>query len=71
MPVMDGLEATRQIRCLPNGSGLAILAATANWGPEQSQNCMNAGMTGFITKPFAGAVLLEAVVRWIDTPQKG
>ncbi len=68
MPVMDGLEATRLVRQLPNGATVAILASTASQGQEQRQNCMDAGMTGFITKPFTGAALLDAVIRWVNPP---
>ena len=71
MPVMNGLEATRQIRRLPNGAGVAILGSTANLVLEQRQQCMDAGMTGFVTKPFTGAALLEAALKRIDTPQQG
>jgi CheY-like chemotaxis protein len=60
LPVMDGLEATRQIRKLFR-SGPKIIAVTAYALPGMKQKCLEAGMDDFITKPVRidelGAVL--------------
>ena len=53
MPVMDGLEASRQIR----GSGredqnVPIFALSANDGEEDIRNIREAGMNGHLSKPF-------------------
>ena len=60
MPVMDGYDATRRLRSL-NGwtQRVPIIALTANIFPEDRQRCIDAGMTGFLTKP----VLLEHLRR--------
>ena len=68
MPNLDGVQATRQIRQLPNGIGKPILATTANPTALQCEHYLEAGVTGFIVKPFAAADLLEAVYRWIEPP---
>ncbi|MBO7485648.1 MAG: response regulator [Spirochaetaceae bacterium] len=54
MPVMNGLEATRQIRKLENpyAAGIPIIAMTADAFSENVAECMEAGMNGHISKPI-------------------
>ena len=54
MPKMDGYEATRQIRALPDAAkaGIPIFAMTANAFEEDRQNAWKAGMNGHIAKPL-------------------
>ncbi|MBK8335320.1 MAG: response regulator [Sterolibacteriaceae bacterium] len=55
MPVLDGIAATRQIREMERERGLAptpILALSANVVAEYRHNCTQAGMNGFLSKPF-------------------
>ena len=51
MPEMDGLEATRLIRARENHQPY-IIATTANALPEDQQECLNAGMDDYISKPI-------------------
>jgi CheY-like chemotaxis protein len=68
MPNLDGVQATRQIRQLPNGSDVPILATTANVNSQERGQYLEAGMTGFIAKPFVTAELLDAVCRLVNPP---
>ena len=54
MPVMNGYEATRQIRALNNPAlaGITILAMTANAFDEDRKKALECGMDGFLTKPI-------------------
>jgi two-component system, chemotaxis family, CheB/CheR fusion protein len=61
MPVMDGLEATRRIRALPQGAALPILALTAAALQEDRDRCLAAGMDGHITKPLESEQLVAAM----------
>lgn len=53
MPVMNGLDATREIRKLENpyAAGIPIIAMTANAFSENVAECLDAGMNGHISKP--------------------
>ena len=52
MPVMDGVEATRRIRALPDGQDVKIVAVTASAFKEQRQEMLDAGMDDFVRKPY-------------------
>ncbi len=55
MPVMDGLEATRMVRqrkARVKNPDIPIIALTAGVLPEERAECLNAGMTDFLAKPF-------------------
>lgn len=75
MPVMDGLEATRQLRALGFAvnegrtihylAEVPIIAMTANAMEEDRQRCLEAGMNAHIKKPIAPRELLHCLLRWI------
>ena len=66
MPVMDGYEATRQIRAHPRLSGTPVIAMTANAGREDEARCLAAGMDEFVTKPIAPGVLFAVLSKWMS-----
>jgi CheY-like chemotaxis protein len=70
MPVMDGLEATRRIRALPQGAGLPIIAMTAAAMTQDREDCATAGMDDHVAKPVDPQELASALVRWVK-PKAG
>jgi CheY-like chemotaxis protein len=63
---MGGLDATRAIRKLPMHSSTPIIACTANAFQEDRMRCMEAGMTGFITKPTLPEKLYAAIFEALE-----
>ncbi|MFG6459493.1 ATP-binding protein [Roseateles sp. BYS96W] len=66
MPVMDGLEATRTIRQLPEGATLPILAMTANAFDEERRRCLEAGMDDHVAKPVVAEQLFATLYDWLS-----
>ncbi|HTN05660.1 response regulator [Agriterribacter sp.] len=64
LPVMDGFETTRYIR---NNLSIAIpiIAITANVVNGEENKCIEAGMNGFISKPYTEKVLLDKIATCI------
>jgi signal transduction histidine kinase/ActR/RegA family two-component response regulator len=63
MPELDGLEATRRIRARERTTGnhIPILALTAHALQSDREGCLNAGMDGYLSKPFQSEELARAV----------
>ena len=62
MPVMDGLDAARELRA--RGIATPIVALTANAFEDDRRACLDAGMNDFLTKPIEVAALRAALARW-------
>lgn len=73
MPEMDGLEACRKIREIegggPNGVSVPVIAITANSTGDERQECLDAGMNGFITKPVRKEALVSEIKRVLNGSQ--
>ena len=63
MPVMNGYEATKQIRALDNPAlaGITILAMTANAFDEDRKKALECGMDGFLSKPIVIEELISTL----------
>ena len=74
MPVMDGLEAARQIRALAQTPGqarfatLPIIAMTALAMVQDAEKSRAAGMNDYVTKPVAPDRLMAVLAKWIERP---
>ncbi len=63
MPVMDGLEATKAIRQLPDGKDVKIIAVTASAFMEQRDEMLEAGMDDFLRKPYRAHEIYESMAK--------
>jgi len=63
MPVLDGREATRQIRARPDGTKTPIIVVTASAFAENRREVIEAGADDFLGKPFREADLFEKIGR--------
>lgn len=73
MPIMDGLEATRQIRIregVEQISKAPIVALTANAVEGDMERCIDAGMDGYLSKPFSKMQLFDIIAPWLITPRQ-
>jgi len=71
MPVMDGLEATRQLRADPHFADVPIIALTALAMNGDRERCLEAGATDYISKPVSLKKLKEMIERLLNgTKQK-
>ncbi|MBH3424367.1 response regulator [Pseudomonas gessardii] len=67
MPVMDGYEASRQIRRSGRWPQLPIVALTANALAEERERCRAAGMNDYLAKPFRREELNALLDLWVPT----
>jgi signal transduction histidine kinase/ligand-binding sensor domain-containing protein/DNA-binding response OmpR family regulator len=63
MPELDGMEATRKIRSLDRQQPI-IIAMTANAMQGDRQDCLEAGMDDYISKPIKLDILVDALKKW-------
>jgi PAS domain S-box-containing protein len=65
MPVMDGFEATRQIRNQPRFATLPVIALSAGVTQEEQEECLTSGINDFISKPINPVKLLSTLAQWL------
>jgi CheY-like chemotaxis protein len=70
MPVMDGIEATRLIRKLAQEQPM-IIAVTADAMAGAREKCLEAGMDGYLSKPFTSQQLVQVVASARDQVMSG
>lgn len=63
MPVMDGVEATRRIRALPDGDGVKIAAITASTFEKEDAELIAAGFDDIVHKPFRSEEVFDCMER--------
>ncbi len=69
MPKLNGLDATRRIREMPGYTQTPIIAMTANAFVEDKARCFEAGMSGFLVKPFDPDTLFATLLRALGQPE--
>ena len=71
MPIMDGFEATRQIRALATDDALLpIIAVTANTSDEDRRKCKECGMNEVLEKPISYDILTLIIDKWVQRKEK-
>jgi CheY-like chemotaxis protein len=70
MPQLDGLAATRKIRegAVPGCSAIPIIAMTALAMKGDRERCLDAGMSGYVSKPVSRKELEDAIAAQFNTP---
>ncbi len=70
MPVMDGYEATKEIRKNPKYINLPILAMSASAMTQDMENASAAGMNGHVPKPIELKQLFSTLLEWIEPGER-
>lgn len=66
MPRMDGIEAVRHIRKMPQGFGLPIIALTADYRFENTEYAISLNMNDCLMKPIDPDILYQKALQWLQ-----
>jgi len=66
MPHMDGIEATKMIRSMDKFKHLPIIGLSAGVLQQEQVDCLKAGMSDFMPKPFTMDDLLSIINPWLN-----
>ena len=69
MPVLSGLDATREIRKSPDIAQTPVIALTAHASPADKAEALSAGCDDFATKPFDFKALVAMIERYRKGPE--
>ncbi len=64
MPVMDGYEASKQIRSDPSFDHIPLIAMTAHAMLREREKCLSLGMNDHVSKPVVPKILHDTLARW-------
>ena len=65
MPIMDGYTATAEIRQFEHGKTIPVLALTAHQGKREIDKCLQAGCTGYVSKPIKKQKLIDVIESYL------
>lgn len=66
MPIMNGYEATSEIRKTDKGKYIPIIALTAGTIVGEKEKCLEAGMDDYISKPIIKEILQTKIIQWLN-----
>jgi CheY-like chemotaxis protein len=69
MPIMNGYAATTAIRQLENGRKVPIIALTAHQGKKESQKCLDAGCSSYLSKPVRKDEISGTLRQYLSTEE--
>jgi signal transduction histidine kinase/CheY-like chemotaxis protein len=66
LPLLSGLDATKQIKAEPKLAGVPVIALTAKAMKGDKEKILSAGCDDYISKPVVPETLLEVIQKWLD-----